>query len=93
MSQNTPPTEADRAVARLFGALLMAVGGLIVVLCGLCSLGFLVITIGAGGASAQASQLPGFIMMVAVIGGVPIGVGVVVFIVGRSLWRRPRPRA
>jgi hypothetical protein len=73
--------------------MLMAVGGLIVVLCGLCSLGFLVITIGgAGGSPGQASQLPGFIVMVAVIGGVPIAIGVLVFIVGRSLWRRPRPR-
>ena len=93
MSQNTPPTEADRAVARLFGAMLMAVGGLIVGLCGLCSFGFLAITIGGGGPASQASQIPGLFVMVAVIGGVPIGVGVLVFIAGRSLWRGPRPRA
>jgi|APAra7269096979_1048534.scaffolds.fasta_scaffold00622_21 hypothetical protein len=73
-------------VVRLFGALLMAVGVLIMTLCGLCSLAVLFSLAGGGG-----GEFGGMLSLVLVFGGVPIGVGFVLFWVGRTL-RRPRDR-
>ena len=73
-------------VARLFGALLMAVGVLMMTLCGLCSLVFVISTAGSGGGEAG-----GMLLLVLVIGGVPIAIGFGIFWLGRWL-RRPRDR-
>jgi hypothetical protein len=75
-----------RGVAKLFGALLMAVGGLIAGLCGLCSAGVLAITFsnGAGGIGPS-------MMLALIFGGPPILIGVGLFLWGRSLWRGPKP--
>ena len=67
-------------VARLFGALLMAVGVLIMTLCGFCSLAFL-FSIAGSGQGAQG----GMLLLVLIFGGVPIGVGFLIFWLGRWL--------
>ncbi|CAN7273150.1 hypothetical protein [Caulobacter sp. LjRoot300] len=72
-------------VVRLFGALLMGVGVLMMTLCGLCSLAALVFTGGSG------SEAGGMLLLVLVIGGVPIAVGFGIFWLGRWL-RRPKAR-
>ncbi|HTI68295.1 MAG TPA: hypothetical protein VL460_12180 [Caulobacteraceae bacterium] len=81
-------SEVSRAVGRFFGVLLMAVGGLIALLSGACTL----FVGGAGLLNGSAnSMIPG-----ALIFGVPvIALGVGVFLGGRSLYRgpqRPLPR-
>jgi hypothetical protein len=73
-------------VARLFGALLMTVGALMMGLCGLCSLAVLVSMTGGG-----ASEPGGMLLLVLIIGGVPIAIGFGIFWLGRWLWR-PRSR-
>jgi hypothetical protein len=75
-----------RTVAKLFGAMLMAVGVLIAGLGGLCSVGFLVMMVTEPGGSAL-NGIP----VVLIFGGVPIAIGVGVFIGGRALWRGPPP--
>jgi hypothetical protein len=76
----------DRTVAKLFGAMLMAVGVLIAGLAGLCSASFIVMMIAQPGGGAM-SGVP----MVLVFGGVPIAIGVGIFVGGRELWRGPPP--
>lgn len=73
-------------VVRLFGTLLMAVGALMMALCGLCSLAAVVFMGGSSG-----GDLGGMLLLVLYFGGVPIGVGFVLFWVGRTL-RRPKAR-
>jgi hypothetical protein len=73
-------------VARLFGALLMTVGALMMGLCGLCSLAAVVFM-----GESISSEFGGTLLLVLYFGGVPIGVGFVLFWVGRTL-RRPRDR-
>ena len=73
-------------VARLFGALLMAVGVLMMALCGLCSLAVLASVAGSG----QGAQ-GGMLLLVLIFGGVPIGVGFLIFWLGRWL-RTPNRR-
>jgi len=71
-------------VARLFGALLMAVGALMMALCGLCSLAAVVFM-------ASGSDPGGSLLLVLVFGGAPIALGFGIFWLGRRLWR-PRDR-
>ncbi|HEX7761544.1 MAG TPA: hypothetical protein VF459_18700 [Caulobacteraceae bacterium] len=75
---------------RFFGALLMVVGTLIGLLSGLCSLGFFVIMLSEPGGNSGA-VISG-LAMVAVIGGVPFAFGLVIFFVGRGLYRASRPK-
>jgi len=82
----TEESGGGRPVAKLFGALLMAVGGLIVGLCGLCTAGFLVMT-----GSSDPGSAGGLLIIAAVVAGIPIAVGVLIFIGGRNLWRGPQP--
>jgi hypothetical protein len=77
---------SGRAVARLFGALLMAAGALIAGLCGLCSVAFLVSL-----AATDQGGLGGMWVVALIFGGPPIVIGVGVFLGGRSLWRGPKP--
>ena len=76
-------------VIKLFGALLMAVGVLIAVLSGLCSLAFLgtailnVVQHPSLNAQGVAIILP----LVFVIGGIPVAIGVGLVILGRQLFR------
>lgn len=79
----------SRSVAKLFGGLLMAVGALMVGLCGLCSAAFLVSTVGA-----TSGAIGSMVMLPLVFGGVPIAAGVALFMLGRSLRRGPQsPRS
>lgn len=66
----------DNSIAKLFGAILMAVGAMITFLCGLCSL-----TILAAGGGAGAFPI------VAVIGGIPTFIGVLVFRAGLKRYK------
>ena len=90
-------------VASFFGAALMAVGGLIAVLSGLCSLGFLAVLANAAFSnSAQpvtAQSIPGLmvgLLTLVSIDAIPVGFGVMMFVWGRAIrrgppWRAPRP--
>lgn len=72
-----------------FGWILMAVGGLIALTCGLCTLG-----VAAYGVSGQAGSPPGpmsVVMMALIFGGVPTAAGVGLFILGLRLTRGPKP--
>ena len=84
-----PATTADRTVVKLFGVLLMVVGGLVAVLSGLCSAAVMV----AGLANGFHAQLLAALLLPAVFGGVPFLAGAGVFWIGRSLWRGPQPTA
>ena len=74
-------------VRKFFGGALMAVGGLIAALCGLCTLGIigfgLVDTLGNG---SSADDLVGGVAVVSIIGGIPTGLGVLLFMWGRRLF-------
>ena len=73
-----------RAVAKLFGALLMAVGGLMAGLCGLCSAWFVFMSVPNGGGGIALAMLS------LVFGGPPVVIGIGVFLWGRVLWRGPK---
>lgn len=70
---------------RFFGGLLMAVGVLIMLASGLCSVAFIAMLMGEGGNANDALQL---LIAVAVFGGIPFALGVGLFVGGRAL-RRP----
>lgn len=76
------------AVAKLFGALLMAVGGLMAGLCGLCSAGTLIAAISDGNNGIGTGPS---MMLALIFGAPPIAIGTGLFLWGRSLWRRPKP--
>jgi hypothetical protein len=67
-------------VVRLFGALLMGVGVLMMTLCGLCSL-TVIFSVAGGGVSDLLGMLP----VALVVGGAPIAVGFGIFWLGRWL--------
>ena len=81
-------------IQKFFGAALMAVGGLIAGLCGLCTLGVIGFgVVDAFGGGSSADDLFGGILVVSFIGGIPIALGVLLFVWGRSLFaprRAPR---
>ena len=77
------------AVKRAFGALLMAVGGLIATLSGLCSVLFLVSMVFAVMDSHSANDAMVPLLIVFVVGGVPFALGAGLFVLGRHLRRRP----
>jgi hypothetical protein len=89
MSDPKPP-QSGRPASWFFGAALMALGALMVVLSGLCSLVAFVSF--AGSTSHSGGNLgPALIgsgMTLAVFGGIPIAVGVGLFLVGRNLCRQ-----
>lgn len=78
----------DRAIPRLFGAILMAVGGLIALLSGSCTL--LVMGFGAFD-NASAGELLSVLPLALLFGAPPFAVGAGLFIWGRSLFRGPKP--
>lgn len=77
MDEMDKPPRKDDPTARLFGAILMAVGAMIALLCGLCSLA--VLSTGGG---------VGLFLFVALIGGIPIVVGVVIFKAGLKRYKK-----
>jgi len=94
----TAPAPDHNRAPRFFGLVLMAVGGLIAATCGLCTLvvagGGLVALVASGANVLQG--LPGALTILVtalVIGGAPAGVGVLLFIAGRRMFRRGRELA
>jgi len=90
MSFASKPGEpsAPDAVRRAFGALLMLLGAMMTLLCGLCSLLFLYI--GLSERSDALTTVDGFTSVVGVIamfGGPPVLVGLALFFWGRRLRR------
>lgn len=72
----------------LFGGLLLAIGGLIALLSGLCSAYFGLTLLGSGGGNA--SDLTGMLGLVLLVGGIPFAIGFGLFAWGRSLIRSAR---
>lgn len=80
--------QPNRPVARFFGGLLMAIGGLIAVTAGLCA----VILTGVGlalEASVTAEDVQALLFNTIL----PCVLGVAIFFGGRALWRGPKPRS
>ena len=78
------------SVVRFFGAILMAVGGLVAVLCGGCTaiaVGLGVYEIAVGKARGEDF---GLIVMFLIFGGVPFVVGAGLFLAGRAMRRAGR---
>jgi hypothetical protein len=73
----------NKAVQRFFGYVLMAVGGLITVLCGGCTLVFLALTLPSG--MGQLAALTAIGTAALIVGGIPTAIGVVVFAFGRRM--------
>jgi hypothetical protein len=86
-----PPRFQPSAAQRLFGAVLMAIGGMIALLCGLCSFGVL------GAAFMSPSPGEGLLfslVLVGIFGGIPFAVGLGVFLIGRGVYRdHSKPKA
>jgi len=76
--------EAARAGKRVLGGLLMAVGAMVALLCGLCTLGVSILFLSDPHPSAMSLIVP------LVIGGVPTTVGVGVFWIGLAIFRDGR---
>jgi hypothetical protein len=93
---------SDNTAGRMFLAhCLMTIGALMIVLCGGCTLFFLAGSLWAvasnpGHGSGRAlGALPGFGVLVMIIGGLPTAAGVALFLAGRRMRRRvtvPHPR-
>lgn len=84
MSEHSNPT------GRFFGGLLMVVGGLMAALAGLCTIvfvGAVVLEMGRGNQTIF-GETASFLMLSAVVGGVPIILGVGLFFLGRFMWRK-----
>jgi hypothetical protein len=79
-------------MTRFIGAGLMALGGLVALLSGLCSLGVLATPFfdnySARGEAAM-RELMSIVAMVAIFGGVPFAVGLGLFFLGRAVRRGP----
>ena len=83
---------SDGAGRRFFGGLLIAVGLLIATLSGLCSLGFVAMTLGpALRGPAVGSNLGLGVVLVGVFGGVPFALGAGLVIAGRAILRVKEP--
>jgi hypothetical protein len=93
MTEPSAPQPTDIPIRRFFGAALMAVGGLIALLCGLCTLGwtgFVIFGMATSHDTSAASIIGGTLMITLFVGVVPTALGVALFIAGRNL-RRPNP--
>lgn len=83
-------SEHPNPAGRFFGGLLMVVGGLLASLAGLCTVlfvGSVFLEMGRGNQTIF-GETASFLMLSAVVGGVPIVVGVALFFLGRLLWRK-----
>ncbi len=83
MTEASPPPPD---IKRIIGLMLIVVGLLWATLSGLCSAGFVLMLFTEGGDLREALSI---IPMVVIVGGFSIGMGFVVYIVGRGL----RPKA
>lgn len=91
-----PPSDdlADakrRAEKRFLGGLLMAGGGLIGGLCGLCTLGFAgAFVVAAFQSPGQAAEALGLVVIPVLVGGLPTAGGAVLFWIGRRMYHEGR---
>ena len=74
--------------ARFFGGALIAVGIMMMLLCGGCGVAFLAWFLVESLKSSNPEDIS-FILMPIFLGGVPAGIGLGLFIAGRALRRRP----
>jgi len=81
----TPPTSTPDPGARFLGWILVAMGGLVALLCGLCTL----VTAGIGVLTPSGWMLALYAL---ILGGLPTAGGVALVMVGRRLIRGPRPK-
>jgi hypothetical protein len=79
------------SVGAFFGALLMAVGGLIAALSGMCTAYFVLGSLFDGGNSGNVFAGADVLLLALVVGGIPIGIGVLMFLGGRALYRSSLP--
>jgi len=80
-------------MSRLVGGLLLAAGILIATLSGLCSLTFIATMMAGTAQNYRASDADGFLfalMVAAIFGGPPIGLGALLIVAGRRILRRHR---
>lgn len=78
----------SRSVARFLGGALIAVGVMMMLLCGGCGVVFLGAFLLDAMKDANRQDLA-FLLMPIVLGGVPAGIGFGLFIAGRALRRPP----
>ena len=82
----------EDSAQRLFGAALIAVGFMMMLLCGGCGalffIGFLI-----SGLTSSNHEDVGMVIMPIILGGVPAGLGLLLFWAGRSLRPKPPPSA
>ena len=83
------PERPPQRVTRFFGAALMAVGFLMMLLCGGCGAVFLVMFVGDG--IAHPNDLAIGIATPLLLGGVPALLGLGLFVVGRGVRDGPKP--
>jgi len=80
------------SVGRFFGGALIVVGAMIMLLCGGCGAAFLVFFLAeALKATNAGGDLVGAILTPLLMGGIPAMAGLGLVVVGRALWRGPRP--
>ena len=77
-------------VARFFGGALVAVGVLMMLLCGGCGVLFFLAFLWSGLTSSNHDDVT-MVVLPIVLGGLPAGIGLGLFIVGRAVRRGPRP--
>ena len=85
-----PPGDASR---RALGTALLAIGGLIAGLCGLCTLGLcgkVLVEISEAGSSQDARASTSVVLFILVVGGFSTGAGLVVGFAGMMMRRPPR---
>jgi hypothetical protein len=83
-----PPPSSPSPVARFFGGALIAVGIMMMLLCGGCGVLFLGYFLFETMRASNPEDIS-FILMPIFLGGVPAGIGLGLFIAGRALRRPP----
>jgi hypothetical protein len=88
MSIDQPSSKrGGNPVVKLFGAMLMAIGFLVAALCGLCSLGFIGLGFFSSFGQPNSAGALALVPVALLVGAIPVGFGVLLFIGGRSLYR------
>ena len=93
MAEPTHTRDNPEPIKRFFAAALMAIGGLIALLCGLCTLGwtgFVIVALTTSRDKSTAAAFGGTLLITLFVGVLPTLFGVGLFVAGRGL-RRPNP--